>query len=81
MAVTFVPSQAGGAIFYLNGVEAQRIDSTALNAGAGPFRIGNNEWDQFYEGMIDEVRLYDYVLSLGEVSWLAGRTLPFDKPF
>ena len=58
VAVTFVPNQAGGAIFYLNGVEAQRIDSTALNAGAGPFRIGNNEWDQFYEGMIDEVRLY-----------------------
>jgi hypothetical protein len=81
VAVTFVPNQAGGAIFYLNGVEAQRIDSTALNAGAGPFRIGNNQWDQFYEGMIDEVRLYDYVLSLGEVGWLAGRTEPFDEPF
>jgi hypothetical protein len=82
VAVTFVPNQAGGAIFYLNGVEAQRIDSTALNAGAGPFRIGNNQWaDQFYEGQIDEVRVYDYVLSLDEVAWLAGRTLPFDKPF
>jgi len=81
VAVTFVPNQAEGAVFYLNGVEAQRMDSTAMNPGAGSFRIGNNEWDQFYEGMIDEVRLYDYILSYGEAAWLAGRTEPFDKPF
>ncbi|MCH7559402.1 MAG: discoidin domain-containing protein, partial [Planctomycetes bacterium] len=67
VAVTFVPNQTGGAIFYLNGVEAQRMDSTAMNPGAGPFRIGNNQWGQFYEGMIDDVRVYDRVLTLEEI--------------
>jgi hypothetical protein len=52
-----------------------------LAAGTGPFRIGNNQWDQFYEGQIDDVRVYDRTLSLAEVAALAGRTLPFDKPF
>jgi len=49
VAVTFAPGQIEGAIFYLNGAEAQRLDASALNPGAGPFRIGNNQWGQFYE--------------------------------
>jgi len=81
VAVSFVPDQPGGAIFYLNGVEAQRIDTTGLNAGAGPFVIGNNQWDQFFEGKIDDVRVYQRTLSLAEIAGLAGRTQPFDKPF
>ncbi len=47
------------------------------------------EWDSSdssdpsdeYEGMVDDVRFYDYPLSEAEVAWLAGRTQPFDKPF
>jgi hypothetical protein len=44
------------------------------------------EWDDanpsdFYTGAVDDVRFYDYPLSIGEVSWLAGKTQPFDKPF
>jgi len=47
------------------------------------------EWDSSdssdpsdeYEGMVDDVRFYNYALSEGEVAWLAGRTQPFDKPF
>ncbi|MCP4608715.1 MAG: LamG domain-containing protein [Planctomycetes bacterium] len=67
VAVTFVPDQAEGAIFYLNGVEAQRMNSTAMAAGGGPFGIGNNRWTQFYEGMIDDVRVYDHILNEGEI--------------
>jgi hypothetical protein len=81
VAVTFVPGQPGGAVFYLNGFEAQRVDSTGLVAGAGPFRIGNNQWDQFYEGQIDDVRVYNRSLSLAEIAGLAGKTQPFDEPF
>jgi hypothetical protein len=44
------------------------------------------EWDNaipsdFYTGTVDDVRIYDYPLSEGEVAWLAGKTQPFDKPF
>jgi len=45
------------------------------------------EWDggpiasNFLIGTVDDVRIYDYALSYGEVAGLAGRTLPFDKPF
>ncbi|MHC4191644.1 MAG: LamG domain-containing protein, partial [Planctomycetota bacterium] len=43
------------------------------------------EWDtnasDFYNGAVDDARIYDYPLSEGEVAWLAGKTEPFDKPF
>ncbi|MHC4191928.1 MAG: LamG-like jellyroll fold domain-containing protein [Planctomycetota bacterium] len=44
------------------------------------------EWDNaaasdFYNGEVDDARIYDYPLSAGEVAWLAGKTEPFDKPF
>ncbi|MCH8219699.1 MAG: LamG domain-containing protein, partial [Planctomycetes bacterium] len=67
VAVTFVPNQTDGAIFYLHGVEGQRMNSTAMSAGGGPLGVGNNRWGQFYEGMIDEVRVYDHILTPEEV--------------
>jgi hypothetical protein len=36
---------------------------------------------RYFLGAIDDVRLYDRVLSPGEVAWLAGITAPFSKPF
>ncbi|UCC96347.1 MAG: discoidin domain-containing protein [Phycisphaerales bacterium] len=44
------------------------------------------EWDgttpsNFLGGTVDDARIYDYGLSYAEVAGLAGRTLPFDKPF
>ena len=45
------------------------------------------EWDgglsasDFLVGTVDDVRIYNRALSRGEMSWLAGRTQPFDKPF
>ena len=54
-------------------------------AGENRWSIGQ-EWDDSspsdeFNGMVDDVRFYNYALSLGEVAWLAGRTEPFDKPF
>ncbi|MHC4595896.1 MAG: LamG-like jellyroll fold domain-containing protein, partial [Planctomycetota bacterium] len=37
--------------------------------------------DRYFPGSIDEVRIYDRVLTEEEIAWLAGRTKPFDKPF
>jgi hypothetical protein len=36
---------------------------------------------RYFLGAIDGVRLYDRVLSQEEITWLAGLTVPFDKPF
>ncbi|MHC4172311.1 MAG: LamG-like jellyroll fold domain-containing protein [Planctomycetota bacterium] len=36
---------------------------------------------KFFIGLIDDVRIYNQALSQEEITWLAGRTLPFDKPF
>ncbi len=67
VAVTFVPNQAEGCVFYLNGVETDRLNSTGLNPGDGPFRMGNNQWDQLYSGMLDDVQVYDHVLTPEEI--------------
>jgi len=67
VAVTFQPDQNNGLVFYLNGVETERMTSSALNSGSGPFLIGNNQWSQFYEGLIDDVRVYNKVLTAEEI--------------
>jgi hypothetical protein len=35
----------------------------------------------YFPGMVDDVQIFSRVLSEAEVAGLAGRTLPFDKPF
>jgi len=68
VAASFVPNQSEGLIFYLNGVESERLTTTALNAGTGPFSIANNQWSQFLLGAIDEVRVYDHILTPEEIA-------------
>ena len=36
---------------------------------------------RYFLGAIDDVRLYDRALSAEEMAWVAGQTLPVDKPF
>jgi hypothetical protein len=67
VAATFQPGQNGGLIFYYNGVETERMTSSAINAGTGPFRIGNNQWSETFNGMIDEVRIYNHILTESEI--------------
>ncbi len=68
VAASFVPNEDGGLIFYLNGIETDRLNTTALNAGSGPFLIANNQWGQFLIGAIDEVRVYDHILTPDEIA-------------
>jgi hypothetical protein len=37
--------------------------------------------DRFFNGQIDDVRIYNYALSRAEIAWLGGVIKPFDKPF
>jgi len=72
VAATFQPEQSEGLVFYLNGVETERMTSSAINAGTGPFRIGNNQWSELLTGLIDEVMIYNRILSDLEILYLAG---------
>ncbi len=78
VAVTFQPSQAGGLIFYINGVETERLDASAINAGTGPFRISRNQWGEYFTGRIDEVRIYNQILTATEIqAAMEGEPFPF----
>ncbi|MEN6428226.1 MAG: LamG-like jellyroll fold domain-containing protein, partial [Phycisphaerales bacterium] len=87
VAVTFSPGQTGGCVFYINGVATDTLTASALTSGAGPFEIGHNFWGQWCNGMIDDVRLYNHVLTLEEVQasmvavspGLAGEPNPEDE--
>jgi hypothetical protein len=67
VAVTFAPGQATGCVFYINGVATDTVSASALVAGAGPFEIGHNHWAQWCVGMIDDVQVYNHVLTAQEV--------------
>jgi hypothetical protein len=48
--------------------------------GAG-WNFDTSVVQKFFTGSIDDVRIYNYVLSQEEIAWLVGQTMPFDKPF
>jgi hypothetical protein len=59
---------------------AKAIDT----APDGTVRIGKSPWSGstfYFEGLIDDVSIYDYALSPAEAASLAGRTQPFDMAF
>ena len=45
--------------------------------------LGKSQYpaDALYQGALDELVIYDRALSWEEILWLAGRTMPIDKPF
>ena len=43
--------------------------------------MGGPTGDRFLTGLVDDARIYDRVLSVGEIAWLAGKTQPFDESF
>ena len=55
---------------YVDGeLEATIESSLTLRNTSGPIRIGgNDQWWEFFEGKIDEVRLYDEALSESEIA-------------
>ncbi len=57
-------------------------DPYILTAGADVSigRRADND-SRYFPGTIDEVRIYDRVLTEEEIAWLASRTKPFDEPF
>jgi len=73
-------------ILWLDGIDDTRpgTDPDVFNIAANVdvsigYRATNN--DRFFMGEIDDVRVYERVLLPEEITWLSGRTQPFDKPF
>ena len=72
---------------YLNG----RNDTMASTGSQNPLEMAagfdvtigrRHTADQrWFDGLIDDVRIYDYELSNEEIAWLAGLTVPFDTSF
>jgi len=77
-------SQDGVNSLYVDGfAQAATLDAPFDDSGEFAF-IGKQYSPQdgrYWNGTIDDVRIYDRVLSLEELAGLAGQTEPFDKPF
>jgi hypothetical protein len=78
--VAFVYKSDGDADFYIDGAWAETIAGNFSMNNTDGFLIGGlasptaTEW---FEGLIDDLRIYDNELSQGEIGWLAGKTVPY----
>lgn len=52
---------------YLNGVEKEKKAMSGIASGNGKFFIGQDGWVNVFDGVVDEVRVYDRALSPDEV--------------
>ncbi|UCC99352.1 MAG: discoidin domain-containing protein [Phycisphaerales bacterium] len=82
--LTYVRSGNTGYV-YVDGFPRGSYSSSFSLSTVTRWSIGQ-EWDDttasnFYTGAVDDVRIYNYALSHGEVAWLTGRTEPFEQPF
>ncbi len=70
--------------FYINGIPAGTAAQTQpfgiLNDNAVSIGTRKDKYG-FTGGMMDDVRVYERVLSAAEIAGLAGRTAPIHKPF
>ncbi len=52
---------------YLNGVEKNKMNMSNINSTPDPFFIGQDGWINVFNGVVDEVRIYNRALSKDEV--------------
>lgn len=69
--VTFEDGVIGGTSVYLDGDEKLTTTTSVLGHDGG-LRIGNLGRGQYFKGAIDDVRLYDKILTRAEITALAG---------
>lgn len=56
-------------VCYLNGVEKDRGSISAINSSGDNFFIGQDGWVNVFDGIVDEVRVYNRALSETEVQY------------
>ena len=84
--VTGVYSQQDGYIgTYVNGLlDRELLTNEVLGASPGILYIGCEPYNTSagnFNGVMDEIRIYNRALSAAEAAGAAGLTLPIDKPF
>jgi len=84
--VTGIYSQQDGYIrTYVNGfLDRELLTNEVLGASPGTLYIGCEPYNTSagnFNGVMDDIRIYNRVLSAAEIAGLAGMTKPFDKPF
>jgi hypothetical protein len=78
--VAAVYKSDGDVDFYIDGALAETIEGDFSMNDTQGFLIGGlaattaTEW---FEGLIDDLRIYDRELSQGEAGWLADKTMPY----
>jgi len=82
--ITYV-REGGTGYVYLDGAQIVTYTSTFSLGTVTRWSIGQ-EWDppspsDFYNGQVDDARIYNRPLSAAEVAGLAGKTKPLPKPF
>lgn len=43
--------------------------------------VDNRAEDTYFDGAVDDLRVYNRVLTPEEIAWLGGSTTAYDKPF
>jgi hypothetical protein len=67
---------------YYNGILVSSVATGAGDPVFNKFAISiNRAEDNWFDGAVDDLRVYDRVLTPEEIAGLAGLTQPFDKPF
>jgi len=67
---------------YADGVLIVDWEKTVDTADTNPFQIGRYGWpDAYFNGLIDELRLYNRALSAEEVLGAFGQSAPVHQPF
>ena len=69
---------SGGPTF---GTGTPRFGYVGLGSESSTFNADPRTPADFFNGSVDEVRIYNRSLTQGEIGGLAGRIDPFDKPF
>jgi hypothetical protein len=75
--VAVTVDSSNDAEFFINGVSAGTVTHTSAGnpADGTVWHIGNDGWSGYFDGGIDEVRIYDGALSADEVSALSVYTV------
>jgi hypothetical protein len=68
--------------FCLNGTWEQWHEDRLPSSVSNALFIGNSSMAaRHFQGMMDDVRIYNRALTSGEIAWLGGATAPFEQPF
>lgn len=78
VAVSFTPNATGGLKFYVNGVLRHTANTTGMNSNTNVWQIARTNTSEYFAGSLDEVRLYNRVVSAEEIASLANSATPFE---